>query len=249
MQYYLAKEDSIEIVRTENLERKFELHNHPGHYVISQVTTGNVEVQINGAYREYKAGEWFVVFPLEPHWVDIKQDSQFVSLCLGKEMIEHDKQSEQINCLKAYLKEVANQHFLTREEVRCFIEALEDIYTKDKEKALWEPDNRVCELAEKIIAFSEESLNLNKMAENCCFSKYHFLRTFKHQVGLTPHQFQLQSRIRKAQYLLRMGVSILDTSLRMGFYDQSHFNKYFLKIVGISPGEYIDSEKCMDKLT
>lgn len=29
----------------------------------------------------------------------------------------------------------------------------------------------------------------------------------------------------------------------MGFYDQSHFDKAFQKIVGISPSEYVDSKK------
>ena len=40
------------------------------------------------------------------------------------------------------------------------------------------------------------------MAQNAFVSKYHFIRRFKAEVGLTPHQFQLQNRIRKAQRLM-----------------------------------------------
>lgn len=37
------------------------------------------------------------------------------------------------------------------------------------------------------------------MAQNAFLNKYHFIRSFKAEAGLTPHQFQIQNRIRKAQ--------------------------------------------------
>ena len=248
MQYYLTKDDSIELVRTEKLEKKFHLHNHPEHYVISKVISGKMKVQINGEARQYKAGEQFWVFPFEPHWVDVKQDSHFISLCLRKELVEQCNLSELVGYLEQYFQGVMGHHFLTGKEVKGFKEAIEVIYKTKEGNVLYSPDDRVDGLTEKMIAFPEAELSLNKMAENCYFSKYHFLRIFKNHVGLTPHQFQIQSRIRKAQCLLRVGESILDTSVKTGFYDQSHFNKCFLKIVGIPPKEYIVSEICMDNI-
>ena len=48
-------------------------------------------------------------------------------------------------------------------------------------------------------------------------------------------------RVRKAQKLLKGNTTILDVAIEMGFYEQSHFNKTFRKIVGVTPIEYVDS--------
>ena len=41
--------------------------------------------------------------------------------------------------------------------------------------------------------------------------------------------------------MLIAGMSIADTAVFLGFFDQSHFDKYFKKIVGLSPKEYMRS--------
>ncbi len=76
------------------------------------------------------------------------------------------------------------------------------------------------------------------MAQNTFISKYHFIRCFKAEVGLTPHQFQLQNRIRKAQRLIHNTKTITEVALTTGFCDQSHFIKQFKKQVGLLPLTY-----------
>lgn len=51
----------------------------------------------------------------------------------------------------------------------------------------------------------------------------------KRYLGLTPHKFHLQGRIRKAQNMLFTGKSITEVSVNTGFYDQSQFDKSFKK--------------------
>jgi AraC-like DNA-binding protein len=72
-------------------------------------------------------------------------------------------------------------------------------------------------------------------------SKFHYIRRFRKIAGLTPNRFRIQNRIRKAQQMLRDGRPITEAALDVGFYDQSHFSKYFKRIVGVSPKEYISS--------
>ena len=67
---------------------------------------------------------------------------------------------------------------------------------------------------------------------------HHFIRNFKQETGLTPHQFQLQNRIRKAQHLLSGSDTITEVAMTTGFCDQSHFIKQFEKIVGLTPSDY-----------
>ncbi|NLL78291.1 MAG: helix-turn-helix transcriptional regulator [Clostridiales bacterium] len=68
----------------------------------------------------------------------------------------------------------------------------------------------------------EKQLTIEEMANMTHISKYHFIRSFKQEIGLTPHQFQLQNRIRKAKLLLRQDKTITEAALDAGFYDQSH---------------------------
>ena len=84
-------------------------------------------------------------------------------------------------------------------------------------------------------------LSIDEMAQSLYISKYHFIRSFKQAVGLTPHQFQIQNRIRKAQHMLSNADSITsmtEVALTTGFCDQSHFIKHFERYVGLTPAVY-----------
>ncbi len=94
------------------------------------------------------------------------------------------------------------------------------------------------ELKELLARFPERKISLNEMAEKIYASKFQMLRNFKKEVGLTPHQFQLQNKIRKAQRLLQGQVNLTKVAYDTGFYDQSHFIRQFEKIVGLTPTEY-----------
>ncbi len=52
------------------------------------------------------------------------------------------------------------------------------------------------------------NITLDMLAKNCSLSKYHFLRVFKKELGLTPHSFIINERINRANILLQNGVSI-----------------------------------------
>lgn len=96
----------------------------------------------------------------------------------------------------------------------------------------------------------ETYLSIDDMANEICISSFHMIRQFKKDVGLTPHQFQIQCRIRKAQKMLLSNKTIAEVALDMGFFDQSHFVKCFKKIVGMTPASYqkmLNSAKSRNK--
>lgn len=66
----------------------------------------------------------------------------------------------------------------------------------------------------------------------------YLIRVFRKEVGISPHSYQLQRRIARAQQFLRMGMSIADAAFACGFYDQSHMARFFKKIVGVTPGAF-----------
>ncbi len=46
-------------------------------------------------------------------------------------------------------------------------------------------------------------------------------------------------RISKARQMMQDKIPIVDTAMSSGFYDQSHLNRIFKKICGITPGQYV----------
>ncbi len=93
----------------------------------------------------------------------------------------------------------------------------------------------------EILGNPELDLSIEQMSEKVNISSYHMIRKFTSENGLTPHKFQMQCRIRKAQQLLRQGYKVVDVAHMVGFCDQSHLDRVFKKQVGISPEQFIQS--------
>lgn len=83
-----------------------------------------------------------------------------------------------------------------------------------------------------------ECLSLGDIAKTCHFNPFYFLRMFGQMVGVPPHIYQQQIRIRNAKRMLAKGIPISQVASNTGFVDQSHFTKVFKKMVGVTPGEY-----------
>ena len=98
-------------------------------------------------------------------------------------------------------------------------------------------------LKQLILEAPERTFLIDEMAKIISMSSYHMIRKFKEACGLTPHQFQIQCRIRKAQKLLEEEKRVIEAAYATGFCDQSHFDRCFYKIVGLTPSEYKQSVK------
>ena len=64
-------------------------------------------------------------------------------------------------------------------------------------------ERRVTAALRRIEAKAHEPLSLADLAREAAMSPYHFLRTFRHVVGMTPHQFMLRTRLHRAAVRLR----------------------------------------------
>jgi len=90
-----------------------------------------------------------------------------------------------------------------------------------------------------IEAHAQEPIDLERAAREAGLSPFHFLRLFSRVVGVTPHQYLLRSRLRRAARLLAEGgPSITDVAYEVGFGDLSNFVRTFRRAAGISPGRF-----------
>ena len=102
-------------------------------------------------------------------------------------------------------------------------------------------DDNLKELQDTIMEKPENIYLIEEMAEDSQVSPYHMIRKFKKAFGLTPHQFQIQCKVRKAQKLLETTKSIPEVAYEAGFCDQSHLDRCFQKLVGMMPSQYQDA--------
>jgi len=85
-------------------------------------------------------------------------------------------------------------------------------------------------------------LDLAELSALAAMSKYHFLRTFKHASGMTPHQYILGRRLRAAAAALRTTEEpVARVALDQGFGDLSTFNHSFRRVMGVTPTAYRSS--------
>lgn len=84
------------------------------------------------------------------------------------------------------------------------------------------------------------NITLDNLSSLICLSKYHFLRSFTKEVGITPYKYLETIRINKAKILLKQGVNPAQVALETGFTDQSHLNNLFKKLIGITPKQYMN---------
>ncbi len=79
-------------------------------------------------------------------------------------------------------------------------------------------------------------LSGEELAEMCGMSKYHFCRTFKRVMGITPVQYQTECRLRIADILLQNAdLSISAVGAKVGFEDEAYFSRCYKKHRGLSP--------------
>ncbi|HEV8337962.1 MAG TPA: AraC family transcriptional regulator [Candidatus Polarisedimenticolia bacterium] len=87
-------------------------------------------------------------------------------------------------------------------------------------------------------AHHAEAIHLEDLARIARMSPFHLLRQFHRHLGLPPHAYLVQVRVGQARELLAQELPPGRVAQEAGFTDQSHMNRCFKRIVGVTPGCY-----------
>jgi len=82
------------------------------------------------------------------------------------------------------------------------------------------------------------SICLEQLAKIANLKPLRLLRVFQRQLGLPPHTYLIQVRVARAKEMLANGLPISQVAFDTGFTDQSHLNRHFKRLVGVTPGQY-----------
>jgi AraC-like DNA-binding protein len=84
-------------------------------------------------------------------------------------------------------------------------------------------------------------LDLDTLAGEAGYSRFHFARAFAAAYGETPRAYLTRRRVERAKTLLRTAnLSVTEICLMVGFESLGSFSTRFRALVGQSPSEYRD---------
>ncbi|MGZ3872656.1 MAG: helix-turn-helix domain-containing protein [Mucilaginibacter sp.] len=83
-----------------------------------------------------------------------------------------------------------------------------------------------------------EKIELDNIADEAFFSKYHFIRLFHAIYNKTPHQYLSSVRIEKAKLLLATHTRVAHVCYAVGFESVSSFTGLFKRMTGETPAAY-----------
>ena len=108
------------------------------------------------------------------------------------------------------------------------IQRIESTSARDRRRAV--------ETALWIDAHAHEPVDLDTSAREAGVSTFHFLRLFVNVLGVTPHQYLVRARLRRAARLLAADTrAITEVAYEVGFNDLSNFVRSFRRAAGVSP--------------
>ncbi|PSN11246.1 AraC family transcriptional regulator, partial [filamentous cyanobacterium CCP5] len=113
------------------------------------------------------------------------------------------------------------------------------------ERRCWQPSGQKTALIEVrqaqdyLHSHYAKPVSLEQLAGLTQLPPIKLLRSFRRVTGLPPHAYQVQLRVRQSKRLLAAGLPIVQVAADTGFADQSHLNRHFKRLVGVTPGQYI----------
>ena len=99
---------------------------------------------------------------------------------------------------------------------------------------------QISRVIEYMYANLVRDISLNELAGVANMSASHLVRLFKQTTGMAPHKYFIHLRVQQAKSLIQSSkFSMIEIAAQLGFADQSHMNRHFKKIVGVTPREFL----------
>lgn len=253
---------NTEMLRATYVTHAFSRHTHEG-YAIGVIDAGVEEFTYRGATHRATANTVVIIHPGEVHTgqAGVPSGWQYRMLYPDSHLVQ--KAAFEIKGKGFELPFFPNPVIEDRdlaEQMRRLHRAVEaaDSQLERESRFLWTLAQLIARHADRppqltaigsdhrTVQFIREYLNthyanpisLEDLAHLANVKPLRLLRLFQREVGLPPHAYLVQFRVERAKALLATGEPIAHVATDTGFTDQSHLNRHFKRLVGVTPGQY-----------
>ncbi|WP_421524863.1 AraC family ligand binding domain-containing protein [Pseudomonas yamanorum] len=91
---------------------------------------------------------------------------------------------------------------------------------------------------EYLHAHLHQDVGMDELALATGVDRFRLTRAFKSAFGLPPHAYLVQLRLARARHLLAKGEQPAEVASSLGFADQSHLGRWFVRAYGMTPAAY-----------
>jgi len=236
-------------------------HTHDA-YVIAVTEQGGAEFKSRGVIARARASALLVFNPQEPHssWLGASDRWSYRAFYLTDGAmrsvqkglgIEHApyfcsnmfRDEELINDFAVLHRSIESNESVFSIRSRLYL-AFGKLFQRHS-TPFFRPQKATYEqaLTDRIVAYMREhyaqDISLDTLALSFNLTPFQMIRCFNRTVGLPPHSYLTQIRLRVACRLLKQGASFAVSANAVGFYDQSAFNKHFKRAYGITPRQFL----------
>jgi len=201
IRYFQSRTSNIEFVFSTNCELSFPEHNHISTYTIGLITDGSIKLKRKNRILKCEKDYYFIIPPYEPHAIIADGEKYtMISICIKKDFVlEYDLESA-LPILLDLADSLIIKNIISREHLQIISDAVDMLFLSIISE--YDGDESIQKAQRILEQMPQEEINLDELCQSVFMSKYHFIRKFKRNIGLTPHHFQFQNRIRQAQHLL-----------------------------------------------
>ena len=187
--------------------------------------------------------EYYVLY-LDNTWCFNLQKSLFSSLSTLQDFPKYLLEDKELflDFINLCTLLFSQEFYLKKEEV--LINFMHKLYKKylSLDNKPYEYD-KLDEVANYLKQNLSYSISLDTLAKKFDINKFVLIRSFNKKYGLSVHSYFINLKINHAKFLLKEGKSIVNTALELGFNDQSHLHRHFLKLVAATPKQYKKQNK------
>ena len=223
----------------------FPTHSHEC-FCIGSILAGNVLFNINNKERLLKKSDIFII----PSNTAVKFESdstyEYVTICFKNELKTE-------SCRLSF-----NDYYASVDDSNKFMSLCTKFKNDNDEDDLYDSildlaanvisykyeDKNTCsntvvaDICRYIIDHADQKFDLDKLSKTFFISKFHLIRIFKKEMGITPNQYHMQAKMRMLKSGILKNKSETSLAMDLNLTDESHLCKMFRKYMGISIQSY-----------
>ncbi len=108
----------------------------------------------------------------------------------------------------------------------------------EKEENFIRPSGQMTATLIYIAAHLNEDISINTLSALTAYHPHYFIKLFKQDMGMSPHQYILRMRLQEAARILRTGGTVSEAAASVGYADTSSFARAFKSHYGVQPGRF-----------